>query len=78
MVEVAEVRRRFREFVLLHESLKHFYAGYFIPARAAKDFTAAQRRRENFIGDRIRELEKYLQQLQHHPVLQHSKVGGSF
>jgi hypothetical protein len=67
------VRRRFRDFVMLSDVLADSHRGYFIPQRPEKTLMEGQLSADKeFVEERRVQLERYLCQLAHHPVLRHS------
>jgi len=68
------VRRRFKDFVLLSECLSDSHRGYFIPLHPEKSFGLAGQLAadKEFVEERRASLQKYLERLVSHPVLLHS------
>ncbi|XP_002962419.2 sorting nexin 2B isoform X2 [Selaginella moellendorffii] len=64
------VRRRFREVVALADQLGEIYKGYFIPPRPDKNVQLVQT--QDFVSNRVHELERYFHRLAAHPVLRNS------
>ncbi|KAK9866902.1 hypothetical protein WJX84_001593 [Apatococcus fuscideae] len=72
------VRRRFRDFVALHDLLKSTHRGFFIPPRPEKNTMEGQRAQPEFIELRRMALQRYLHQLAAHPVIGLSEVFRAF
>ena len=62
------VRRRFRDFVRLHDALCEAHRGFFVPPRPEKDALASSSDQE-FVEFRRHLLEQWLNRLAQHPVL---------
>eukprot|EP00898_Chlorokybus_atmophyticus_P002514 jgi/Chlat1/3263/Chrsp22S03439 len=72
------VRRRFRDFVTLADKLAETQRGYFIPSRPDKSVEGQVIMSKDFIEQRRKELETYMNRLAQHPVLAQCDLLKSF
>ncbi|KAI3470928.1 hypothetical protein Pfo_027591 [Paulownia fortunei] len=68
------VRRRFKDVVVLSDRLAESYRGFFIPLRPDKSVVESQVMQKNeFVEQRRAALEKYLRRLAAHPIIRGSE-----
>ena len=67
-----QVRRRFNDFLWLHDILKSLYINVIIPPLYKKNYLYAMK--ETQIAKRIRTLEKFIREIAVHPLLRNSQI----
>ena len=67
-----EVRRRFSDFIWLRDTLKRIYINCVIPPIIKKNYLTNLK--DSLIQKRMRVIEKFLQEIEEHPLLRNSQI----